>query len=188
MGSLQYQCALSYLDDCLVHSETSSQHLNVDLPNVIANFRKAGFHFKSTKCQFARPSVACHVISAAGIAPDPKKIASIKQATVTDRKELRSFQGLMSYYRKYVKGFARLSKPITDFLKTKKKFEDHGEEVTTAISELKKILTSKPILCHPNFEEKFEVHCDAGPKGLEATQCQTIGGVKRVVMFASSTT
>jgi hypothetical protein len=91
----------------------------------------------------------------------------------------------MSYYRKYVKGFARLSKPITDFLKTKKKFEDHGEEVTTAISELKKILTSEPILCHPNFEEKFEVHCDAGPKGLGATLCQTIGGVERVVMFAS---
>jgi hypothetical protein len=187
LGDLKFQCALCYIDDVLCYSPTFEQHINVDLPKIMANFRRAGFHFKASKCSFAKPSVAYlgHVISSTGIAPDPTKCASIKLAAPSTRAELRSFVGLCSYYRKFVKGFAKISRPITSFLNTKLKLTTLPDNIVAAIAELKDALTSEPILCHPDFSLPFEIHCDAGPNGLGATLCQHSGGVERVIMFAS---
>jgi exodeoxyribonuclease III len=187
LGNLKFQCALCYIDDVLCYSPSFEQHVNIDLPRIMNNFREAGFHFKASKCSFAKPSVAYlgHVVSGAGVAPDPAKCASIKLAAPTTRAELRSFVGLCSYYRKFVKGFAKIVRPITSFLNTKIKLTSMPDDIIAAIDTLKSVLTSEPIICHPDFTKSFEIHCDAGPNGLGATLCQQIGGVERVVMFAS---
>ena len=65
---------------------------------------------------------------------------------MSTRAELRSFVGLCSYYRKFVNGFAKISRLITKFLNTKHKFEKVTEEMRDAIDKLKKALTSKPPL------------------------------------------
>ena len=187
LGNLKFQCALCYIDDVLCYSPSFEQHVNVDLPNIMNNFREAGFHFKASKCTFAKPSVAYlgHVVSGAGVAPDPTKCASIKLAKPTTRAELRSFVGLCSYYRKFVKGFAKIARPITSFLHTKLKLTALPADIVAAVDTLKNALTAEPILCHPDFTIPFEIHCDAGPNGLGATLCQKVNGVERVVMFAS---
>ena len=75
-------------------------------------------------------------------------------------KGLRSFLGLASYYRKFVRDFAKIAKPLSDLLK-KSVSEIWDEHCYRAFGELKRRLTSAPVLKFPEFKKPFEVHTDA---------------------------
>jgi exodeoxyribonuclease III len=186
LGSLRYQCAMAFIDDVIIHSATFDQHI-IDLQRVFAQFRKIGLHLKARKCEFARPSISYlgHVVSATGVAPDPLKCASITEVMPKTRKELRGLVGLCSYFRRFVKNFATLMEPLTKFLNSKSPYLGPTPEMAIAIAKVKKILTSSPILCHPNFDLPFEMHTDASPHSIGATLCQRVNGMERVIMFAS---
>ena len=79
--------------------------------------------------------------------------------------EIRSFLGLAGYYRKFVEGFSSIAKPMTQLLKKDKKFE-WTQKCEDSFQELKKRLTSTPILVMPDVTQSFDVYCDASRLGL----------------------
>lgn len=128
---------------------------------------------KKSKCAFAIDKVEYlgHFISRSGVETDPQKIAVIVQCPVpTCVKQLRSFLGLAGYYRKFIKNYACISKPLTTLLK---KGEFHWNEYAQhAFQLLKTALSFAPILALPNFSQTFEVETDASNSGLGAILMQ----------------
>ncbi|KAL5578482.1 hypothetical protein UlMin_020181 [Ulmus minor] len=109
-----------------------------------------------------------HVISKDGISVDPSKIKAVsKWPAPTNVTEIRSFLGLAGYYRRFVEGFSSLSAPLTALTKKNKKFE-WTEKCEQNFQELKRRLTSAPILIVPSEDEEFTIYCDASKMGLGA--------------------
>lgn len=109
-----------------------------------------------------------HVISSARVATDPTKVQIIEQwPPPTSVKELRSSLGMAGYYRKFVKHFGLISKPLTNLLKKGELF------VWTSITEeafqtLKQALMTTPVLALPNFAKPFGIETDASDLGIGA--------------------
>jgi hypothetical protein len=105
-------------------------------------------------------------LSAEGVAVDPSKVKDILNwnppRTVH---QVRSFLGMAGYYCRFIPDFSRISKPITELLKTQVKFV-WSPECDKAFHTLKKFLTTAPILAQPDIEKPFDVYCDASGTGI----------------------
>ena len=109
---------------------------------------------KLKKCYFCLPNIAFlgHIVGRNGIQPDPSKIEKVKNFPIpTDVSSLRSALGLFSYYRKFVKDFSRIAKPLNQLLKKDIPFE-WAEKQQNAFDRLKDKLQTSPILRYPDFE------------------------------------
>ncbi|GJT52226.1 reverse transcriptase domain-containing protein [Tanacetum coccineum] len=116
-----------------------------------------------------------------GIHVDPDKIESIKDwASPKSPTEIRQFLGLVGYYRRFIEGFSKISKPMTKLTQKKVKFE-WGDKQETAFQLLKQKLCSAPILALPEGSEDFIIYCDASIKGLGAVLMQR----EKVIAYAS---
>ncbi|PNX88864.1 hypothetical protein L195_g044978, partial [Trifolium pratense] len=112
-----------------------------------------------------------HIISDEGVAVDPKKVKCILEWPVPKTvKGVRGFLGLTGYYRKFIKDYGKVAKPLTEL--TKKDNFIWGTEATSAFQLMKKIMTSPPVLVLPNFDIPFEVECDAAGRGIGAVLMQ----------------
>jgi hypothetical protein len=79
--------------------------------------------------------------------------------------EIRSFLGLAGYYRRFIEGFSKIAWPMTELLKKEKKF-NWTESCERSFQELKKRLTTAPVLTLPDIQRDFVVYCDASRQGL----------------------
>ena len=112
------------------------------------------------------------MIDSEGLHVDPAKIEAIeKWATPVNATEIRQFLGLAGYYRRFIEGFSKISKPLTALTHKDKKYE-WGEEEEKAFQTLKQKLCSAPILALPDGVEDFVVYCDASYQGLGAVLMQ----------------
>nr|GFD04753.1 reverse transcriptase domain-containing protein [Tanacetum cinerariifolium] len=103
---------------------------------------------------------------------DPAKIESVKDwASSKSPTEIRQFLGLGGYYRRFIKGFSKITKPMTKLTQKNVKFE-WGDKQEAALQLLKQKLCSAPILALPEGSEDFIVYCDASKKGLGAVLMQ----------------
>lgn len=122
-----------------------------------------------------------HVISGEGIAVDPSKVDAVLQWEVPKSViEIRSFLGVFGYYRRFIEGFSKLSLPLTQ-LTCKGKAFVWDMKCEESFIEMKKRLTTTPILILPNPEESFMVYCDASILGLGGVLMQN----DKVVAYAS---
>ena len=114
LGGLKWSSCLVYFDDIIVVGRTFKDHLH-HLSKVLAQLRGAGLKLKPTKCSLCQQRVAFlgHIVSAEGIATDPSKTDAVsKWPTPLSKKEVQQFLGLANYYRRFVKNFASISKPL----------------------------------------------------------------------------
>ncbi len=187
-----------YLDDVIIFSDSFDQHIE-RLELVLLRLRQCGLKLSPKKCAFLKRKVKYvgHIVSGEGIEADPAKIEKVLNwPRPQNAEEVRQFLGFAGYYRRFVANFSRLARPLTDIMpstasKTKRKSKPPprswhwGTEQEEAFLSLKRILTSPPVLCFPDFARPFELHVDASQKGLGAVLCQEQDGLKRVVYFAS---
>jgi hypothetical protein len=122
-----------------------------------------------------------HIISKGGISGDPSKVQDVLSWNVpTSVSDIRSFLGLAGYYRRFIKGFSKMSKPMTELLEKDKKFE-WTPACEASFQELKKRLITAPILVMPDTEKPFSIYCDASGQGLGCVLMQD----GHVVAYAS---
>jgi hypothetical protein len=113
-----------------------------------------------------------HVISKGGISVDPSKVQDVLSwNALTSVGDIQSFLGLAGYYRRFIKGFSKISKPMTELLKKDKNFE-WTSACETSFQELKKRLTTALILVMPDMEKPFSIYCDVSGQGLECVLMQ----------------
>jgi hypothetical protein len=123
---------------------------------------------KLSKCEFWLKQVAFlgHVISKGGISVDPNKVQDVLSwKAPTSVSDIQSFLGLAGYYQRFIEGFSRISKPMTELLEKDKKF-NWTPACESNFQELKKRLTAAPIQVMPNMEKPFSIYCDASGQGL----------------------
>ncbi len=186
LAGLQWEQCMVYLDDVIVFSQTFDLHLQ-RLTNVFGRFRSNGLKLKPSKCKFAQTKVKYlgHVVSGDGICPDPTKIDTVKNwPTPRSVKEVQSFVGLASYYRKFIKDFAHTAAPLHKLCSPKVKFQ-WSPAAQVAFETLKQHLISHPILIYPNFEKPFRLDVDACGVGLGAVLSQEVDGKEHVVAYSS---
>ena len=188
LSGLQWTTCLVYLDDIIVLGKSFGEMM-VNLENVFTRLSSAGLKMKAKKCSLFAKEVEYlgHIISEQGVSTDPKKIEAIKTWTEpTSVRELRSFLGLCSYYRRFIKGFATVAKPLTKLTHKNVKFV-WTKECQEASDSLKHHLIQSPILAYPDFGKPFILDTDASDSGVGAVLSQMIDGEERVVAFASRT-
>nr|GFC38538.1 putative reverse transcriptase domain-containing protein [Tanacetum cinerariifolium] len=106
------------------------------------------------------------MIDSEGIHVDPTKIESINDwVSPNTPTEINQSLGLAGYYRRFIKGFLKIAKPMTKLNQKRVKF-DWGEKEEAAFQLLKQKLCSASILALPEGTENFVVYCDASQKGF----------------------
>ena len=168
-----YKYVLVYLDDIIIYSKTFEDHL-VHLRRVFELLLSAGLRLNRTKCEFFKNKIDYlgYIVSKDGIAPNMKKIESItKYPEPTNQKELGTFLGLASYYRKFVRAFAEKAHPLTALTKKSAQWK-WGTEERGAFNCIKQCLTTKPILGYPDFTREFIIYTDASGYGIGVVLAQ----------------
>jgi len=162
-----------YLDDILIYSSTLEEHHQI-VREVLNKLIDNNLFAKLSKCEFDKTSVEFlgHIISGTGVSTDPKKIKSIEEwPTPQNIKDVQRFIGLCNYYRRFVRNFSAIAKPLHSLTKKGKKF-DWSSECDSAFSILKKRLTTSPVLLHPDVTKQFIVECDASNYAIGAVLSQ----------------
>ena len=161
-----------FLDDILIYSPDLHSHLS-HLEQVLQVLRANQLYMKKSKCSFAQPMVEYlgHVISGLGVATAEDKIkvvlASPVPQSITD---VRAFLGLTGYYRRFVKGYGSLARPLTQLLQ-KRQFQ-WTPDAQIAFDKLKQAMVTTPVLALPDFKESFVVETDASDIGIGAVLMQ----------------
>lgn len=151
-----------YIDDILVFSKTAEEHAR-HLEAVLKKLRDNKLYANGEKSEFAQLEIEFlgHVVTGDGIKPDMKKVKAIQEwKRPSTQKGLRSFLGLANYYRRFIRNFSKIAKPLSDLLK-KGVNQVWDEFCYQAFEELKNKLSSPPVLKFPEFDKPFEVHTDA---------------------------
>lgn len=163
---------LVFFDDILIFSNSHSDHVQ-HLKLVLQLLHDSKFFAKLSKCIFAVPQVDYlgHVISAAGVQPDPEKIEAILSWPVPKSlTALRGFLGLTGFYRRFVRNYATIAAPLTDLLKITK--YTWNLQANDAFTTLKKAMTSTPVLILPDFSKPFMLETDASAVAIGAVLSQ----------------
>ncbi|XP_069800966.1 uncharacterized protein [Dendropsophus ebraccatus] len=195
LGDLNFECLLIYLDDIIIFSSSFAEHLE-RLDVVLGRLEEHGLKLKPTMCHLFQKSIEYlgHVVTRQGVQPIDSKIQAVKQwPTPSNSSELRAFLGLVGYYRRFIKEFAQVAAPLYALLQgclpgdTKGKPFVWAEEAELAFRELKKLLTSAPILAYADFTKPFVLQTDGSLRGLGAVLTQEQDGQERVIAYASRT-
>lgn len=165
-----------YLDDLLVNSSDFDEHLRL-LGEVAKCLSDANLTIGLKKSQFCFRELRYlgFIIGNGVLKTDPEKVQAIRRIRIPKNpREVRSFLSTAGWYRRFIKDFASISAPLTDTLKKTVKFVI-GDAAARAFENLKKALTSAPVLRHADFSKRFYIQCDASDYGIGAVLYQLNG-------------
>ena len=188
LSGKSWEVCLYYLDDIIVFSKGWQEHLE-RLRMVFARLREANLRLGPRKCTLAKRSVTFlgHHVSEEGLIPDPRLLESIRKIPIpTTVTKVRSFLGLVGYYRRFIQGFSKIATPLNRLLEKNRSFQ-WNDECTQSFQELKALLLREPIVAFPDFAIPFRLYSDASNIGLGAILAQQQGGRERVICCASRT-
>ncbi|RXN25500.1 Retrovirus-related Pol polyprotein from transposon 297 [Labeo rohita] len=208
VGDMHLLQVIVYLDDIIVFGRTLEEH-EERLLKVLDRLQECGLKVSIDKCQFCQSQVRYvgHIVSAAGVSPDPAKIEAVTRWKMpTDLKSLRSFLGFCGFYRRFIKDYSAIVRPLTeltkgypptsgqnrkavDAKKYYKESEPFGERwddnCTAAFSKIIYSLTHAPVLAFADPTRPYVLHVDASLSGLGAVLNQEHPGGLRPVAYAS---
>lgn len=185
-----------YIDDIIIFSKDEDSHFE-DLDAIFETLNGANMKVQLDKCEFFKEEVEFlgFIVSHNGIKANPKKVQAIVEFPYPNNvKELRSFLGLSGYYRRFIKGYANIAKPLTKLLRgdggmisrtesCKRKIE-MDDEAKHAVDNLKNALISQEvILSYPDFQKEFQLTTDASNVAIGAVLSQD----DRPISFISRT-
>ena len=173
LSGLSWEVCLHYLDDIIIFSKIWEEHLH-RLRMVFLRFREANLWLGQQNCTLARTSVTFlgHLVSEEGLQPDPRLLESIQEIQPpTSVTQVRSFLGLVGYYRRFIKGFSKIAAPLNNLLETNKPFA-WTEECTKGYQELKDLLLKEPVVAYQDFTVPFRLYTNASNIGLGAILAQ----------------
>ena len=189
LAGLPWGTCLVYLDDIIILGKTFEAHLQ-NIALVFERLRQMGLKLQPTKCSLCKERVSFlgHIVSRAGVTTDPEKTKRVVTwPTPTSQREVQQFLGLANYYRRFVKNFATIAKPLHRLTEKNVPF-GWTQEAEEAFAQLKQRLTSPPILAHPDFSLPFILDTDASSSGIGAVLSQKhADGQEHVVAYASRT-
>ena len=179
--------AMCYIDDILVTGATEEEHLR-NLEEVLRRLQAHGIRMRRSKCYFMQDSVEYlgHRVDAEGLRATPEKIAAIENALLPRNvQQLRSFLGLLNYYRKFLPNLAAIVQPLNDLLQKGKKWA-WSPKCSQAVKTAKQLLTTSNLLTHYDPTLPLKLAADASQYGLGAVISHVLpNGVERPVAFAS---
>ena len=193
LSDINLNWCLIYLDDIVVFSTTPEEHIT-RLRAVFDRIRKAGLKLKPKKCFFFKTEVDYlgHVVSAKGVATNPKKIEAVRDwpipITVTD---VRKFLGFVGYYRRFIPKFSIIANPLHGLItgEEAQSSKQHKVKWTTdcqaAFQRLKESCINSPILIYAHYDEPFFLSTDASIDGLGAVLYQKREGNLKPIAYAS---
>lgn len=186
MKGLQWEILLIYLDDVIVYGRSVEEEIQ-RLRTTFSRLRAANLKLKPSKCHLFCKSVLYlgHVVTSQGISTDPDKVRVIVDWPRPNcKKEVRSFLGLASYYRRFVQDFAEIASPLHALTAKSAKFQ-WNEKAEQAFHELKKRLQSSPILTFPVPQDNFILDTDASANAIGAVLSQVHDGNEQVIAYFS---
>lgn len=184
---LMNQCLVAYIDDLNVYSLNKHEHLQ-HLEQVFQCVQIANLKLNPEKCFFFKDHLKFlgYIVTKEGLQTDPSKIQKIVEYPQPKTiKQVRGFLGIASYYRRFIKNFAAIARPLHDQTKTTKKVP-WTNKTTESFESLKRALTTTPILSRPDFNKPFILITDASKLGLGAILTQLDdNGYEHPVIYAS---
>ena len=176
------QLVVVFIDDILVYSKSREEHER-HLSIVLQTLKDQRLYAKLKKCEFwlDRVSFLGHVVTKDGISVDPGKVDVVPNwRRPTTMTEIRSFLGLVGYYRWFIEGFSKIALPLTSLTQKGVKFE-WSDDCERSFQELKNRLVTAPILTIPSGSGGFVVYSDASHQGLGCVLMQH----GKVIAYAS---
>jgi hypothetical protein len=158
-----------FIEDNLVFADTIEEHAR-RLDEVLQRFEKAKLLLQPGKCTFALPQINYlgYVVSGDGVTASPEKVLAVRNYPVPKNvKEVRSFLGLASFYRRLVPRFAEIAKPMTELIRKDTQFKwESGQQA--AFEKLTEVICSEQILAYPDFKSQFILTTDASKVAVAA--------------------
>ncbi|UYV71491.1 K02A2.6-like [Cordylochernes scorpioides] len=219
LAGLKWTICLCYLNDIIVYATSFKEHIE-RLGKVLRCIQQAGLCINHEKCRFGSREIKVlgHLVTESGIRPDPDKIEAITNfPTPKTATEVRSFMGLCSYYKRFVKDFANKAKPLHDLLRnnvnanvslihktnlhcphcdekyigrarlTSGEPSQRFRQQEQSFQILKSALTTDPVLGHFKEDAETLVHTDASGYGVGAVLTQLVEGKEKPIAYASRT-
>ena len=162
-----------YLDDIVIASTTREENIR-DVCRVLQRLRDNHLRCKLSKCDFFKREIDYlgHRVSDDGLQVQAAKVEAVEKAgRPTSIQALRSFLGLTGYYRRFIQNYGGVAKPLTDLLRKGVKFA-WGQDQEQAYAELKRRISSAPVLALPDPAKDYVLTTDASDAGLGAVLSQ----------------
>lgn len=180
---------LVYLDDIIILGTSLKEHIE-NIRKIFKRLKQYNLKIQIDKSEFLRKEVAYlgHIVSQDGIKPNPTKIEAVKNYPIPKtQKEIKSYLGLLGYYRKFIPDFSKLTKPLTKCLKKGNKININDKEYIESFEHSKEILTNAPLLQYPDFSKQFILSTDASDFAIGAILSQNVNGQDLPIAYASRT-
>ena len=188
LAGLAWNICLYYLDDIIVFSATWAEHIQ-RLKAVFERLRRANLKLGARKCTLAAREVSFlgYKVTPEGLEPEPRLMEAIsKLLPPMNVAEVRSFLGLVGYYRRLVKMFSDKAAPLNALLRKEQAWK-WTEDCQNAFETLKGEIAARPVSAYLDFSKPFRLHTDASNIGLGAILAQKQQSKEKIICCASRT-